>query len=286
MTLYATGVRRTELAHLKLTDVDSAPATAQGSQVSAQEIANQVNNPAASVTLIQFRSVLFPSVTGTDGPTNTLQMQPVVPVGPFSGFPVVQLIKITLPFYVTVPGPINQSGLGDLQLFDLLSFKQSWGRWGFGPALAFPTASNRALGNGRWEAGPAFGAIYTGIKNLSAGAIVQNPISYAGSHRPNVNLMLISPTLTYNMRDGWFAGLADFNWAFDWTRSGAATIPLGVQLGKVVRIGKQPVSLSIEAGGTAARAANIPNPGWILGFELSPVFNFHVGPREVIRLRH
>jgi hypothetical protein len=44
------------------------------------------------------------------------------------------------------------------------------------------------------------GLIYTGIKNLTAGAIVQNPVSYAGSpNRPNVNNMLITPTFTFNL---------------------------------------------------------------------------------------
>jgi hypothetical protein len=97
--------------------------------------------------------------------------------------------------------------------------------------------------------------------------------------------MLITPTLTYNLKDGWFAGLSDYNFSFNWENGGAATIPLGVQVGKVVTIGRQPVSLSVEVGGTAVRPDGTPNPGWILGFELSPIFNFHVGPGEKIKVR-
>jgi hypothetical protein len=247
-------------------------ATTQTSQPSAQDIANQVNNPAAPVTLIQFSRHSSSHVAGTNGVATTLQMQPVIPVGPFPAFPVVQLIKLTLPLYVSVPGPIDQSGLGDLQLFDLISFKQSWGRWGFGPALFFPTASNTALGSGKGEAGPAFGAFYTGIKNLTAGAIVQNPVSYAGSpQRPNVNQMLVTPTLTYNRAEGWFMGITDYNWAFDWTNSGAATITVGLQVGKVARLGKQPVGMAFEAAKTVAKPASALNPGWVFGFELSPI---------------
>jgi hypothetical protein len=63
----------------------------------------------------------------------------VLPIGPFKAFPIVQLMKMTIPFPV-LPAPVNQAGMGDLQVFDLLSFKQSWGRWGFGPALVFPAA--------------------------------------------------------------------------------------------------------------------------------------------------
>ena len=276
---------------------DQSPATQKpaakstAAAPSAQDLANQVNNPAAPVTFIQFRNILVPAVPGTNGVTNSLQMQPVLPIGPFKSFPWVQLVKITMPLYVAVPGTVDlqqfgATGVGDLQVFDLVSVKQSWGRWGFGPALVFPTASANLTGSGKYQAGPAFAAIYTGVKNLTVGAIVQNPISYAGDpNRPNVNNMLITPTLTYNLKDGWFAGLSDFNWSFNWENDGAATIPLGVQVGKVVTIGRQPVSLSVEVGGTAVRPEGTPNPGWILGFELSPIFNFHVGPGEKIKVR-
>jgi hypothetical protein len=275
----------------------AAPASSKpvkAADIEAQELANQANNPAAPLTLIQFRNILLPSVPDTNGVTNGLQMQPVLPIGPFHSFPWVQLVKITFPFYLVVPGSASgvsppvagTSGIGDIQIFDLISVKQSWGRWGFGPALVFPTASDPALGAGKWQAGPAGAAIFTGIKNLTAGAVVQNQFSYAGSpDRQGVNQMLITPTLTYNMKDGWFVGLSDYNWTFNWEKSGAATIPLGLQVGRVFRLGKQPLSLSVEAGGTAARPANTPSPGWILGFELSPIFNFHIGPGEKIRLR-
>ena len=233
----------------------------------------------------------MPAVPGTNGVTNALQMQPVLPIGPFKSFPWVQLVKLTMPLYVSVPGTVDLqhygvAGVGDMQVFDLVSVKQSWGRWGFGPALVFPTASARATGAGKYQAGPAVALIYTGVKNLTAGAIVQNPISYTGDpNRPNVNNMLITPTLTYNLKDGWFVGLSDYNWSFNWENGGAATVPLGVQVGKIVTLGRQPVSLSVEAGGTAVRPAGTPNPGWILGFELSPIFNFHVGKGEKIKLR-
>lgn len=276
--------------------LDQAPVTekpAAQAPVSASDLAHQVNNPAAPVTYIQFRNILVPDIAGTNGVTNSLQVQPVVPIGPFDSVPLVQLMKITMPVYVTVPvsvsslaQPSGDTGIGDLQLFDLLTFKQSWGRWGFGPAFVFPTASADALGAGKWQLGPSVVAMFTGIKNLTAGAVLQNPISFAGSSsRPNVNNMIITPTLTYTLSKGWFAGLSDYNLTFDWENGGAATIPLGVQVGQVITIGRQPVSLAIEAGGTVARPADTPNPGWILGFEVSPIFSFHIGSGTKVKVR-
>ena len=164
--------------------------------LSASELANQINNPAAPVRFVQFRNILFPNIPGTDGVTNSFQIQPVIPIHKSKKIPFLQLIKMTLPIS-SAPGPINQKGLGDMQFFDLVSIKQSWGRWGFGPALVFPTATSKALGAGKWQAGPSFAAIYTGVENLAIGAILQNPISFAGdSSRPAVNNLIITPTFT------------------------------------------------------------------------------------------
>ena len=232
---------------------DPPPPAKSGADVSAQELANQIDDPAAPVTSIQFRDILLPKVSGTNGAVNMWQLQPVLPIGPFHKFPVVQLMKMTLPLVISTPGvpppfgcigcpPVAEgtTGLGDLQVFDLFTFKQSWGRWGIGPTLRFPTANAPRLGAGKWQAGPSFALIYTGIKNLTVGAILQNPVSFAGSpNRPNVNEMIITPTFTFNLKEGWFVGISDFNWSFNWESGGEATFPLGAQVGKVVRIGKQ-----------------------------------------------
>jgi hypothetical protein len=251
------------------------PASPSG-KPDARELANQVNNPAWPVTLIQFRNLLLPSVEGTDGATNAFEIQPVLPLGPFASFPHLQLLKITLPF-PSLPSPVSVAGVGDLQVFDLVAIKKPWGQWGFGPALVFPTASDRVLGAGKWQAGPAVALIYTRIKNLTAGAVFQNPMSYAGdSDRPGVNALIITPAVTYNLKDGWFAGLSDYDLEFDWKNGGDATVPLGVQVGRVFHVGHQAFSASIEVGGAVAKPSTAPSPGWILGFEFSPIFKGHI----------
>ena len=266
------------------------PIPRSGADISAEELANQVNNPAAPLTLLQFRDVLLPSVPGTNGAVNAFQIQPVLPIGPFHSFPIVQLVKITIPFnalpLAAVPSTTGESGMGDFAVVDLFTFGAKWGKWGFGPSLVFPTASSTLLGQGKWQAGPTVALIYTAKKNLTVGLIAQNPISFAGdATRPDVNNLIITPTLTYTLKHGVFAGLSDFNWTFNWEDGGAPTIPIGFQIGKIVRLRKQPVSLSIEVGGVAARPSSTRNPGVIIGFEITPIFNYHIGPRQKIRLR-
>jgi hypothetical protein len=141
------------------------------------------------------------------------------------------------------------------------------------------------LGAGKWQAGPSFALIYTNVKNLNMGAVLQNPISFAGdSSREAVNNLIITPTFTYNVPDsvvpgywksGWFAGLSDYNITFDWRNDGAGTIPLGPQIGRVFHIGGKPFSASIEAGGLVKRPPNTRNPGLIIGIEFSVIFKGH-----------
>jgi hypothetical protein len=279
----ATDARAEAKAEAELKQTLSPQATPEPTPT-ASELAAQVNNPAAPVTFVQFRDILFPNIPGTGGVTNLFQIQPVIPIHKSKRFPLLQLIKMTLPI-ASAPSPVSRTGLGDLQFFDLVSIKQKWGRWGFGPALVFPTATSKALGAGKWQAGPSFALIYTGAKNWTIGAVFQNPISFAGDKsRPQVNNLIITPTLTYNVpgyfvpgywKHGWFVGLSDFNITFDWRNGGAGTIPLGPQIGRVFKIGEQPFSASLEAGGTVKHPAGTPNPGLIIGIEFSVIIKGH-----------
>jgi hypothetical protein len=248
-----------------------------GGAVAARALANQANNPTAPLTLVQFRDVFVPSLPGYDSAANVMQIDPVFPIFPSRLVPFEQLMKLTLQV-PTTPRPGSQTGFGDMSVFDLVSIKQSWGRWGFGPALVFPSASSTQLGQGKWQAGPAVAMIYTGIENLTAGAVVQNPISFAGDPgRPPVNALSLTPTLTYNLPQGWFAGYSDFEWTFDWRQSGSVTIPIGLQVGKIFRIGKVPVSLSLEGAWMAVRPSDAPE--WLVALEFSVIFPTARKPR-------
>jgi hypothetical protein len=243
-----------------------------GGGVSARALANQANNPAAPLTTVQFRDVVAPTVPGFDTPANVLQIDPVLPIFPSRLLPFTQLLKLTLQV-PTTPGPGSATGFGDIDLFDLVTVKQSWGMWGFGPSLVFPTASSEQLGQGKWQAGPSIALIYTGIHNLTAGAVLQNPISFAGqSDRHSVSALTITPTLTYNLPHGWFAGYSDFDWTFDWKNDGAATIPVGLQAGRIFKLGKVPVSLSLEGAWNAVRPDNTSTPNWLIGVEFTVIF--------------
>lgn len=245
---------------------------AGGGSVAGRALANQANNPTAPLTLIQFSEGVAPYVPGFNSPANLFQIQPVVPIFPSKIVPLEQLLKVTVPF-PTTPNPGSESGLGDISFFDLVTIKQSWGRWGLGPAFVFPTATDTALGQGKWQAGPALAVIYTRNKNLDAGFSAQNPISFAGdAGRPAANELSITPTLTWNLPENWFAGYSDFDFVFDWEDCGRATIPVGAQVGRVFNIGHLPVSLSIEGCANVVKPSNAGVPDWQINIEFTLIF--------------
>lgn len=253
---------------------------AGGGSVAGRALANQANDPTAPLTLIQFSDGVAPHVPGFDSPANLFQIEPATPIFPSRIFPFEQLLKLTIPF-PTTPNPGSESGLGDVSVFDVVSVRQSWGKWGVGPALVFPTATDTALGQGKWQAGPAMAVIYTGCPDLTVGFSAENPISFAGSPgRPNANALSITPTLTWNLPDNWFAGYSDFNFVFDWQNDGRATIPVGAQAGRVFNIGRVPVSLSIEGAANVVKPSNTGTPDWQINVEFTIIFKTVRSPRS------
>ncbi len=243
-----------------------------GGAAAGRALANQANNPTAPLTLIQFSDAVAPHVPGYDSPGNLFEIQPVMPIFPSRILPFEQLMKMDVPF-PTTPNPESQTGLGDISFFDIVSIKQSWGRWGFGPSMVFPTASPTALGQGKWQAGPAMAIIYTGHPDLTVGFSAENPISFAGDPgRPAASALTITPTLTWNLPENWFAGYSDFNFVFNWEDHGQATIPVGAQVGRVFNIGKVPVSLSIEAAANVVKPPNTGTPDWQINVEFTVIF--------------
>jgi len=82
---------------------------------------------------------------------------------------------------------------------------------------------------------------------LSIGAFVQNWTSFGGSGNQNVNQMNLQPVAAYFLPNGWSIGYSGnilANWKAD--KSGDVwTIPLGLILNKVVKLGPLPVKLGL-----------------------------------------
>lgn len=262
-----------------------APCVARGDEgrdspqpVSDRQLAGAVSNPTVPLTQVQLRDVVAPAIPGFEGTGNVLQFQAVIPVLPSDVIPFALLMKLTIPI-VSLPGPAAQTALGNVQFFVQAAFAETWGGWGVGVAAVFPTqTASGALSPsvtvppGTWQLGPAAALILTGIPNLVVGGVFQNPIALSSQNPANV--LLFSPSISYSLPGGWFAGWSDFNWSVNWEQGAAVTLSVGLQVGKVVRILDQPFSLSVEGGYNVLRPSNGDGvPYWMAGFALAAIFH-------------
>ena len=118
--------------------------------------------------------------------------------------------------------------------------------FGFGPTVGIPI-SDGPLGSGKWTAGPAIVGVY--MKGpWVVGGLVNNMWSFAGDEdRADINKMLIQPFINYNLPKGWYISFSPIITA-DWeNEDNGWTVPVGAGLGRVFKVGKQPINMSLHA---------------------------------------
>jgi hypothetical protein len=179
-------------------------------------------------------SYTFPK--GADGYTAELQFEPVIPYhGLFipdfevPGFWSIARIQISGQSLQNDSGPA--SGITDLTLTDLAARQFGPLNVGLGFATVFPMATAPALGQGKWQLGPAIGARLDAIPHLELAALVQNFYSVAGSNQsPNLAYVTVQPFVTVDLpADMFLASNAPMN--FYWL-GGKSTVPVDIGLGR------------------------------------------------------
>lgn len=187
--------------------------------------------------------------------TNQVIVRPLIPrVPPQSFLPFNQLIRPTLAL-VTVPSSRGgtRTEFGDLALFDLAVLpwpdRQKTGFLvGVGPTFVFPTATSMSAGEGAWQAGPALGAIYTGVPGLLIGFIAQNPVAFAymSPNRPPQNTFELQPVFALHLWGKWYLRSAEATWTMGWRRHSPTMLPLSMGIGRtLVRPGLPPMSFFV-----------------------------------------
>lgn len=212
----------------------------------------------------------FPGVDKHDRTLHVLNIQPVFPVNVRS----VNLInRFIVPImYQPIGKDDAEFGLGDIQ-YTLFFAPAAAGRviWGIGPALSVPTASDDALGTGKWSAGPS-AVVLTMPGRWVLGALVSNQWSFAGDDdRPDVNSMMIQPFVNYNFDKGWYFSFSPVITANHEAEDGQKwTVPLGGGFGRVFKAGKQPLNASISAYYNAEKPDGAAD--WTIGAQVKFMF--------------
>ena len=236
-------------------------------------------NPSAPLSQLQFQNTFIPESYGGNGYANQFILQPVIAINrhPDSYFPY-HIVRPTFPILapVTDPdGPLPDTpGLGDLTYFDLYIHPLSKGvNYAVGPVIVFPTSTNpdfihgdRQLGLGEWQLGPAFAYINAArIEKVTFGALVEAPFSLES----DAYSVTVQPILTKLLRDEWFVGIGDLVWKFS-DQNDNYNIPLSLQIGKVVKAGKQPFKIFLQPEYTPAGLTSQPTSKY--GVKLSVSF--------------
>ena len=240
-------------------------------QAEEEKLEQDFTDPLTTLPQVVIRDSYSPANYGPCTPlacprneeTNEFIVRPLIPrIPPNTLLPFVQLVRPTFAL-VTVQSSRGgtRTEFGDLAMFDIAALpwpdrKKTGLLIGIGPTFVFPTATSKSAGQGAWQAGPALGAIYSGIPGLLIGFIAQNPVSFAytSPNRPPQNTFEFQPVLALHLWDKWYLRSAEANWTIGWHRHSPTMLPLSLGVGRtLVRPGLPPMSLFVTGQWMAYR---------------------------------
>ncbi len=243
-----------------------------GQEKSDEDLAKATQNPLASMISLPFQNNTNFGIGPDDDVQNILNIQPVWPfsLGEDWNFITRTIIPVISQPGVA-PGESRTNGLGDVTLTGWVSPKNSgkW-IWGVGGALVLPTATDDALGNDKWSVGPSV-VVLTMPGKWVIGSLISNVWSVGGSGDQDVNFFTWQYFINYNMDNGWYltsAPIITANWEAD--SNNTWTVPFGGGIGKIFRIGKQPLNAQVSAYYNVEKPAS--GADWQLRLQLQMMF--------------
>lgn len=208
-------------------------------------LAETVQNPIADIVTLPIQVNWNTNVGDFDRTAMNMNIQPVVPFSAGDDWNVITRTIIPVNS-VPIGETLSEFGVGDVTFSAFWTPKDAGNLvWGVGPAVVLPTASNgEVLGSEKLSIGPT-GVIFYSTGNWTMGAVANNVWSIAGEDdRDDVNFFFMQYFLNYNLGKGLAIGTAPIvtaNWEAD--SDNRWTIPWGLQISKVTKLGKQPVNL-------------------------------------------
>jgi hypothetical protein len=228
------------------------------------ELAKKLSNPVATLISVPFQynvdEKLGPNDTGSK---NYLNIQPVIPLPLNADWNLIT--RTIMPVIDLKDFPVvgtNESGLGDVlasQFFSPQKPTSNGWIWGAGPVELLPTASNKALGAGKWGLGPTF-VVLRQEGHVTYGLLANHVWSVAGdSNRANVSSTFLEPFFAYITHTYTTFG-ANLESSYDWEASTWA-VPVNVYVAQLLKVGPQILQITGGARYWASSPVNGPG-GW------------------------
>jgi hypothetical protein len=245
------------------TKPDAAEAEA-GTSEATEALQKATQNPVASLISVPVQNNNNFGINPGYRNQDVLNIQPVIPIGISKDWNL--LVRWIAPIvYQPIPNQPSAPetgvyGLGDMVPTFFISPKKP-GKliWGAGPVFQFPTATSNYLGQGKLGIGPSV-VVLTQPGHWTLGVLANNIWSVAGSgSRPDVNQFLLQYFINYNLKKGWFITwqpTLTANWE---APSGSQwVVPFGGGVGRIMKLGCQPVSLTAQFYGNAVYPVGTP----------------------------
>ena len=250
---------------------DQAPAAPQSEAANTAALAKAAQNPVADLISVPLQNNTNFGIGPYSRDQDVFNIQPVIPLHLTKNWNLITRTILPIIWQPDASQPTGQGwyGLGDLNPTLFLSPRNP-GKliWGVGPAIVLPTATAPQLGQGKLSLGPGIVLLST-PGHWVIGTLLNNVWSIAGTgSRPPVNQFLLQYFINYNMKKGWYITLQPIITA-DWRASSGNvwTVPFGGGLGRIMKIGFQPVNISGQFYGNAA----YPNGGspWSMRLQIA-----------------
>jgi hypothetical protein len=239
----------------------------------AMDLAKRRQNPIPDLSSLSFDNGSNFGAGSHHRVQNELDVRPLVPFRPTEDW---YFVTRTIAPVLRQPHEDSPAGeiwgLGDITFTGFLApVKVSAVTWGVGPVVTLPTATHDALGSRKWGLGPSAAAVVS-PGDWVISALAQNVWSVAGNKdRPDVSQFLLQYSVSYNFPDGWYLTSGPTITA-DWKAEAARrwVVPVGGGFGKVVTLGRQPMTLETQAFYNLERGADAGN--WSLSLLLQLLF--------------
>ena len=240
--------------------------------IANSDLAKAAQNPIASLISLPFQNNTNFGIGPEDKTQNILNIQPVYPITLNENW---NFITRTIVPVISQPGigPDGERtfGLGDTTFTGFFSPKSETDfTWGVGPVVLFPTTTDPALGADQWGAGASV-VLLTMPGQWVIGSLLSNVWSFESGEQGDINLFTWQYFINYNLPDGLYlttAPIITANWEAD--SDNRWTVPFGGGVGKIFKIGKQPVNGQVSAYYNVEKPENAAD--WQLRLQLQFLF--------------
>jgi len=230
----------------------------------AAELAKKLANPISSLISVPFQNNTDYGIGELKGTRNTMNIQPVVPLGLSKNLNLVTRIIMPIITQYNITGEKEkQSGLSDFVLSGFFSpaVSKNGFTWGAGPVFLLPVGTHDLLTSKKFGIGPTAVALKQ-THGITFGALVNQIWSVAGSNsRPDVNQMFLQPFFAYNWKTGAGVGF-NMEYTQNW-EANTSTVFFNPVINGVTSLGKQKVQLGVGPRiNVAAPSGNTSDLGW------------------------